>query len=236
MLTRIRHLLEMIRFSHTIFALPFALLAGLMALYASRTAFEGTISVHDTYLQVGTFRLGLPSGVVPESWHDSSTTLLPFVSVLAGIVLCMIFARSAAMSFNRIVDWKIDRLNPRTDKRHIPVKLLSVGQVAFFFVICCVGFVASTLIFVPNWLPFYLSIPVLLFICGYSYTKRFTALAHFWLGSALMLRADLRVDCSAWRGSDAKSGRPFAVGDPGRSRHALGGWLRHHLCLPGCGI
>jgi 4-hydroxybenzoate polyprenyltransferase len=97
------------------------------------------------------------------------------------------------MAFNRIADWKIDAKNPRTDKRHIPAGALSVQQVSFFFAICSLGFIASSLLFVPNWLPFYLSVPVLLFICGYSLSKRFTALAHFWLGAALML-----APVSAW--------------------------------------
>jgi 4-hydroxybenzoate polyprenyltransferase len=64
---------------------------------------------------------------------------------------------------------------------------LSVRQVAAFAAACCAGFVASTLLFLPNRLPLYLAGPVLLFLLGYSYAKRFTALAHFWLGLALGL-------------------------------------------------
>lgn len=145
--TRIRHLLEMIRFSHTLFALPFALLSASLA-------WRGRLL----------------------RWQE-----------LLGILLCMVFARSAAMAFNRLADHKIDAENPRTAKRHIPAGLLSVGQVTLFCVVCSIGFVASTALFLPNQWPLILSVPVLLFLCGYSYAKRFTAFCHYWLGAALML-------------------------------------------------
>lgn len=152
MLTRLRHILEMIRFSHTLFALPFALLAAVLAW--RQNARE----------QVA-FR-----------WRD-----------LVGILLCMVFARSMAMAFNRLADRRIDRENPRTAGRHLPAGILSVPAVAGFCLACALLFVASTLLFRPNPWPLYLSIPVLLFLCGYSYAKRFTALCHYWLGAALSL-------------------------------------------------
>ena len=144
-------LLEMIRFSHTLFALPFALLAAVMA-------WNGDAD---------------PS---PFRWFD-----------LIGILACMVFARSAAMSFNRIADRRIDAKNPRTANRHLPSGRLGLRSVVLFALICSLGFVASTLFFLPNGLPLALSIPVLLFLLAYSYTKRFTSLSHFWLGAALML-------------------------------------------------
>lgn len=148
---RIRHLLEMIRFSHTVFALPFALLSGLMA------------------------------------WHirSASGTTWRWPELL-GLVLCMVFARSAAMAFNRIADRHLDARNPRTQNRHLPAGVLSLQSVVAFAVFCSAGFVASTFLFLPNIWPPILSVPVLLFLCGYSYAKRFTSLAHFWLGLALM--------------------------------------------------
>lgn len=97
------------------------------------------------------------------------------------------------MAFNRLADWRLDARNPRTQRRHIPVGLLTWGAVATFFAACSAGFVLSTLWFLPNRLPLYLSAPVLMWICGYSFAKRFTALAHFWLGAALML-----APVSAW--------------------------------------
>ena len=153
MLSRIKHLLELIRFSHTVFALPFALLAGVMAWAA------------------------------PGMVHDAA----PKWRQLLGILLCMVFARSAAMAFNRYADRRLDALNPRTRNRHIPAGLLSAGSVAVFAAVCSAAFVAATLLFLPNRWPLLLSVPVLLFLCGYSFTKRFTMLAHFWLGAALML-------------------------------------------------
>jgi len=144
------HYLSLIRFSHTLFALPFALLAYAMAHYAEPQV---------------TFR-----------WLD-----------LVGVLLCMVFARSAAMGFNRFADRQIDAENPRTASRHLPSGLLSPKSVLLFVAICSVGFVASTLIFLPNWIPLLASIPVLLFLFGYSYCKRWTIAAHFWLGAALML-------------------------------------------------
>ena len=149
MLQRTRLLLEMIRFSHTIFALPFALLSA-------------TLAWQET----------------PFHWWD-----------LAGILLCMVLARSAAMAFNRLADRHIDALNPRTARRHLPSGQLSPLAVWVFTLACAAAFVASTLIFLlsDNPWPVYLAVPVLLFVLAYSFTKRFTALSHVWLGASLML-------------------------------------------------
>jgi 4-hydroxybenzoate polyprenyltransferase len=157
MLGRLRSLLELIRFSHTVFALPFALSSAALA------------------------------------WQDK-----PFFHVLdlAGILLCMVFVRSAAMAFNRLADRHYDADNPRTAARHLPSGRLTVRTVWLFTIACSAGFVASTLLFVytsDNWWPLYLSGPVLAFVCAYSYTKRFTSLAHFWLGASLFL-----APVSAW--------------------------------------
>ncbi len=164
MLARFRQTLELIRFSHTLFALPFALLAAAMAwkLRAVDATDAGSV-----------FR-----------WQE-----------LLGLLLCMVTARSAAMAFNRLADRRIDAENPRTASRHIPSGVLSVGYVAVFAALCSVGFVASTLLFLPNRLPLYLATPVLAFIGAYSFTKRFTSLSHFWLGAALDACAGVRVDC-----------------------------------------
>jgi 4-hydroxybenzoate polyprenyltransferase len=153
MLDHVRKLLEMIRFSHTLFALPFALLSAALAWHGKAEGFQ---------------------------WLE-----------LLGIVLCMGFGRSAAMAFNRLADRHFDALNPRTADRHLPSGQLSVASVTTFTLFCCVGFVASTWLFLatepPNAWPLLLSMPVLLFIGAYSFTKRFTALSHFWLGASLLL-------------------------------------------------
>jgi 4-hydroxybenzoate polyprenyltransferase len=92
-----------------------------------------------------------------------------------------------AMAFNRLVDRRIDADNPRTATRHLPAGILSVTLVAGFCLTCAAAFVVSTMVFLPNKWPLYLSLPVLLFLCGYSYAKRFTALCHYWLAAALSL-------------------------------------------------
>jgi len=97
------------------------------------------------------------------------------------------------MAFNRLADRRIDGLNPRTAIRHLPSGRLSTATVAAFTVAGGLGFVASTLLFWPNRWPLILSGPVLLWLLGYSYAKRFTSLAHFWLGLALAM-----APMSAW--------------------------------------
>jgi 4-hydroxybenzoate polyprenyltransferase len=99
----------------------------------------------------------------------------------------MVFARSFAMSMNRLLDRKWDAENPRTASRHLPSRLLQLAEVTGFAAICAVLFIAATLLFLPNRLPVLLSIPVLIFLGGYSLGKRFTWLVHVWLGVALML-------------------------------------------------
>ncbi len=149
MIQTVRSLLELIRFSHTLFALPFALTSALLA------------------------------------WTRSEFHVLQLVGILLG----MVFARSAAMTFNRLADRRFDALNPRTATRHLPAGRLSVAAAWTFALFCSAGFVASTMIFLvfDNGYPLYLSLPVLLFLCGYSYAKRFTSLSHVWLGAALGL-------------------------------------------------
>lgn len=190
MLQTIRHFLSLIRFSHTLFALPFALLAALMAWRMQAIDLgDGKSAATPVELPES---LSLSLGNVDIFVHDTYIDFgrSPFVirwQELVGILLCMVFARSAAMAFNRLVDRKLDALNPRTAGRHIPAGLLSVVQVTFFALACSAAFIASTLLFLPNRLPLYLAVPVLAFLCGYSYAKRFTSLAHFWLGAALAM-------------------------------------------------
>jgi 4-hydroxybenzoate polyprenyltransferase len=106
---------------------------------------------------------------------------------LVGILVCMIGARSAAMALNRLADRDIDAQNPRTRTRHLPTGQLTVRSAWVFTVLSSLVFVGGTLLFWPNPLPLAASLPVLALLWGYSYSKRFTSLAHFWLGLALML-------------------------------------------------
>lgn len=183
MLQTVRHLLSLIRFSHTLFALPFALLAALMAwhLRAIDTGLSQTTQSTLLWSDIG--GAAGPTTVFSR-WNPTFDIRW---QELLGILLCMVFARSAAMAFNRLVDRDVDARNPRTAGRHLPAGVLSVGAVTLFAALCSAGFVASTLLFLPNRLPLYLSVPVLLFLCGYSLAKRFTLLAHYWLGAALAM-------------------------------------------------
>jgi 4-hydroxybenzoate polyprenyltransferase len=147
---RLADILGMIKFSHTLFALPFALLGAALAAHEA------------------------------DGWHARGRDWL-------GLVLCMAFARSAAMAFNRLADRRLDAENPRTATRHLPAGRLSTSSVATFTVVCTLGFFASTLLFLPNPWPIALAVPVLAWLLGYSYAKRFTSLAHAWLGLALAM-------------------------------------------------
>jgi len=139
--------LSLVKFSHTIFALPFALLGFFLAI----------------------FRLDVQ---------------VPWITFLY-VLLCMIFARNAAMAFNRYLDRDIDGKNPRTVVREIPSGVISPGAALSFVVLNVVLFVATTWLINP--LCFYLSPVALFVILGYSYTKRFTFLCHFVLGLGLAL-------------------------------------------------
>jgi 4-hydroxybenzoate polyprenyltransferase len=183
MLQTFRHLLSLIRFSHTLFALPFALLAALMAWRLVADNFPRISSF--TFGDIGFYDFSVDWGDGPESVTFPDFAGAIRFTQLLGILLCMVFARSAAMAFNRLVDRKLDADNPRTAGRHLPAGILSVGAVTAFTVLSSLAFIASTLLFLPNWLPLALSVPVLALLCGYSYAKRFTSLAHFWLGAAL---------------------------------------------------
>ena len=142
-----RRYLSLIKFSHTIFALPFALLGYFLAAHY------------------------LPEGF---QWRT-----------LGLVVLCMIFARSAAMAFNRLLDRKIDAANPRTATREVPAGIISARGAAVFVAINCALFILCAYLINP--LCFALSPVALLIILGYSYTKRFTFLCHFVLGLGLAL-------------------------------------------------
>lgn len=101
------------------------------------------------------------------------------------MLLCMVFARNAAMAFNRYIDRGIDILNPRTANRDIPSGRVSPNQALIFTIVNSICFIMATYFINP--LCFYLSPVALLVILGYSYTKRFTALCHLVLGLGLGL-------------------------------------------------
>ncbi|MDR2894420.1 MAG: putative 4-hydroxybenzoate polyprenyltransferase [Alistipes sp.] len=138
---------SLVRFSHTVFAMPFALMAYVYALRSTGTPFRWT--------------------------------------VLALVLLCMVFARNAAMGFNRWADRRIDADNPRTADRDIPAGRVSPRAAVWFVVANAALFVLSAGLI--NRLALLLSPVALLVALGYSYTKRFTAWAHVVLGMALAI-------------------------------------------------
>jgi 4-hydroxybenzoate polyprenyltransferase len=139
--------LSLVKFSHTVFALPFALIG-----------FALGISVDDHHFSIRLFLL---------------------------IILCMIFARNAAMGFNRLADRRFDALNPRTATREIPIGKIDSRSATIFVIINVILFIAAA--YFINTLAFFLSPVALLVILGYSLTKRFTVLCHFILGLGLSL-------------------------------------------------
>lgn len=160
-MSTVKNYLSLIKFSHTIFAMPFAMIGFFLAA---------------TPLIKNYFNDNLTSDTL-----DTGSLLYKFVLV----VLCMVFARSAAMAFNRFLDREFDALNPRTAIREIPAGILKADKVLWFTIINSVLFIiAAGLI---NSLCFVLSPVALLVVLGYSYTKRFTPLCHLVLGLGLSL-------------------------------------------------
>lgn len=139
--------LTLVKFSHTIFALPFALIG----------FFQGIL-------------------YAPELFK---------ISTLFLVLGCMVFARSAAMAFNRFLDRDIDAYNPRTASREIPSGQISPKNALLFVIGNSILFILTT--WFINEICFYLSPVALLITLGYSYTKRFTVLCHFVLGLGLAL-------------------------------------------------
>ena len=138
--------LSLIKFSHTIFAMPFAFIGFFLA---------------------------------TKSYEFEWITLIY-------VIFCMVFARSAAMAFNRYIDRDIDLKNPRTAKvREIPNGSIKAKSVLVFVIINSLLFIATS--YLINSLCFALSPIALLVVLGYSYTKRFTALCHLILGLGLAL-------------------------------------------------
>jgi 4-hydroxybenzoate polyprenyltransferase len=144
---KVANYLSLIKFSHTVFALPFAFIGFCLAIFKDGYSFEPKL-------------LGL-------------------------MLLCMVFARSAAMGFNRWIDRRFDSLNPRTANREIPAGIIGANPALAFVIVSSILFVATTWLINP--LCFALSFVALFVVLFYSYTKRFTALCHLVLGLGLSL-------------------------------------------------
>ncbi|MFT6138590.1 MAG: 4-hydroxybenzoate polyprenyltransferase [Salibacteraceae bacterium] len=143
-----KNYLSLIKFSHTVFALPFALIGYFLAIEYSTFSFDAIL--------------------------------------LLKVVFCMVFARNAAMAFNRYIDRDIDKANERTaEVREIPNGSIQPKSALIFVIVNSVLFIATT--FFINSICFYLSPVALIVVLGYSLTKRFTALCHLVLGVGLSL-------------------------------------------------
>lgn len=118
-------------------------------------------------------------------WKIVSDMRYEYLKLLLLVILCMVFARSAAMAFNRYLDRQFDAKNPRTAIREIPAGILNANNVLLFTIVNCILFIACC--FFINLICFYLSPVALAVVLGYSYTKRFTPLCHLILGLGLSL-------------------------------------------------
>ncbi|MER3471338.1 MAG: 4-hydroxybenzoate octaprenyltransferase [Chitinophagaceae bacterium] len=173
-MTKVKSYLSLIKFSHTIFAMPFALIGFFLGL-VSFGFFKSW------YGQADYEWFGSDVSYFNSYPHPIKAVIIRFLFV----VLCMVFARSAAMSFNRYLDRRFDALNPRTAIREIPKGIITPKNALIFTVVNCLLFIVTT--FFINRICFYLSPVALAVILGYSYTKRFTPLCHLVLGLGLSL-------------------------------------------------
>ena len=110
---------------------------------------------------------------------------LPQTEKIIWIVVCMVGARSAAMAFNRVLDARFDAKNPRTQDRALPAGRVDIRSYWLFLIVSSAIFIFAANML--NSLAFYLSPVALLIVFFYSFTKRFTAYSHFWLGLAIAI-------------------------------------------------
>ncbi len=157
-MSTVKNYLSLVKFSHTIFAMPFAMIGFVLGLINNHLYNSITISKSDY-------------------WAYGFKLLL--------VIICMITARSAAMAFNRYLDRHFDAKNPRTANREIPAGIISAENALSFIIGSCILFVVATYFINP--LCLYLSPVALFVILFYSYTKRFTYLCHLVLGVGLSL-------------------------------------------------
>ena len=163
-MTSIKNYLSLVKFSHTIFALPFAIIGFFLSITKSP----------------------FPSGYSNSNISQALNLPLKELTIKFGLVLiCMVTARSAAMAFNRYLDRQWDAKNPRTAIREIPKGVISPTNALIFTLFNCLVFMVAT--WFINSICFALSPVALAIVLGYSYTKRFTSLCHVILGIGLAL-------------------------------------------------
>jgi len=185
-MSTVKNYLSLVKFSHTIFAMPFAMIGFFLGvfqvMYRLHPLVHSTEPGWHSIIYPSMNFLNYPSrmdmnGIPATGWEIAGR--------LGLVVLCMIFARSAAMAFNRWLDVKFDALNPRTAIREIPRGIISKNSALRFVIFNSVAFIIATWFINP--LCFALSFVALAVVLGYSYTKRFTPLCHLVLGLGLSL-------------------------------------------------
>ena len=161
----LKNYLSLVKFSHTIFALPFAFIGFFLAISEPGLMFAND----DLY----------------DELINGTNPYLVIIKLLALVLVCMVTARSAAMAFNRYLDRSFDAKNPRTAIREIPRGIISANSALRFVILNCILFIIAT--YFINTICFFLSPVALFVILFYSYTKRFTPLCHLVLGLGLSL-------------------------------------------------
>lgn len=165
-MSAVKKYLSLVKFSHTIFAMPFALIGFFLGVFNKR--------INNLNDSIG--------------WGNDMTNFVFWKVIIFKfilVILCMIFARSAAMAFNRWLDANYDAKNPRTAIREIPAGIISSSSALRFVIVNCLLFIVCC--FFINTACLILSPIALFVILFYSYTKRFTALCHLVLGVGLSL-------------------------------------------------
>ncbi len=170
-MSQVKKYLSLVKFSHTIFAMPFAMIGFFLGIAYSNKSVPGW------HVTIGAPSEGdMLSHIFSENGWGRKLLL---------VIVCMVTARSAAMAFNRYLDRSFDAKNPRTAIREIPAGMISANSALRFVVLNCMLFVTAC--FFINSICLYLSPVALFVILFYSYTKRFTALCHLVLGLGLSL-------------------------------------------------
>ncbi len=162
-MTTVKKYLSLVKFSHTIFAMPFAIIGFFL----------------------GVYHIALTRA---PGWHTTvmaTNSIYGMFKLFGLVILCMVFARSAAMAFNRYLDSNFDAKNPRTAIREIPAGIISKESALRFVIINCLLFLTAT--YFINRICFLLAPVALFVILFYSFTKRFTPLCHLVLGVGLSL-------------------------------------------------
>ncbi len=172
-MSKVKSYLSLIKFSHTIFAMPFAMIGFALGFFYS----DYVVSIVPGW-HTKVYSPNVRNTIFPLSKEE----IIPRFLL---VILCMVFARSAAMAFNRYLDRQFDAKNPRTAVREIPSGIITPKNALLFTILSSLLFIVCT--FFINRLCFYLSPVALAVVLGYSYTKRFTPLCHLILGLGLSL-------------------------------------------------